>query len=176
MVAVENFGDTPEAFDFDSWLDQGARPQREVTIYRDWSLLAEYDRLTAEAGKAGDDEAMGEASLADRQQEILDRMEASKLVLVIQSLTNAETKALAEKAPTKTVDLGDGKTREKVDEVALGDMIAAASIISHDLTAEQIGRMRDKLGDGPMHALYKGVAEMRTAGQELPSIPFSAER
>ena len=63
---VEDFGSTPEDFDLDSWIEQATRPRREVTIYRDWSLLAEYDRLVAEGEKAGDDAAMGEASNAER--------------------------------------------------------------------------------------------------------------
>src|SRR5699024_7642977 len=141
---------------------QASRPRREVTIYRDWSLLVEYDRLVAQAEEAGDDEAMGEASIQEQVADVLSRMEASKLVVTVEALTNSERKELAEAAPTKTVDLGGGKTREKVDEVALGNMIAAKAIISHDFTADQIERMRVKLGDGPMHSLYTAIAELNT--------------
>ena len=176
MTAVEDFGDTPEAFDIDAWLDQASRPRREVTIYRDWALLVEYDRLVAQAEEAGDDEAMGEASAQEQIADVLARMEASKLVLTVEALTGSERKELAEAAPTKTIDLGEGKTREKVDEVALGNMIAAKAIISHDFTADQIERMRVKLGDGPMHSLYTAIAELNTAGQVLPEVPSSPER
>ena len=176
MTAVENFGDTPETFDIDAWLDQASRPRREVTIYRDWALLVEYDRLVAQAEEAGDDEAMGEASAQEQIADVLARMEASKLVLTVEALTGSERKELAEAAPTKTIDLGEGKTREKVDEVALGNMIAAKAIISHDFTADQIERMRVKLGDGPMHSLYTAIAELNTAGQALPEVPSSPER
>ena len=173
---VEDFGSTPDEFDIDKWLDQASRPRREVTIYRDWALLVEYDRLVAQADEAGDDEAMGEASTAEQIADVLARMEASKLVLTVEALTGSERKELAEAAPTKTVDLGEGKTREKVDEVALGNAIAARAIISHDFTAEQIERMRVKLGDGPMHSLYTAIAELNTAGQVLPEVPSSPER
>ena len=173
---VEDFGSTPDEFDIDAWLDQASRPRREVTIYRDWALLVEYDRLVAQADEAGDDEAMGEASTAEQIADVLARMEASKLVLTVEALTGSERKELAEAAPTKTVDLGEGKTREKVDEVALGNAIAARAIISHDFTAEQIERMRVKLGDGPMHSLYTAIAELNTAGQVLPEVPSSPER
>ena len=176
MTAVENFGDTPETFDIDAWLDQASRPRREVTIYRDWSLLVEYDRLVDESEKPADDESMGEASVQERIEDVLARMEASKLVLTVEALTQAERKELAEQAPTKTVDLGDGKTREKVDEVALGNAIAAKAIISHDFTADQVERMRVKLGDGPMHALYTAIAELNNAGQVLPEVPTSPVR
>ena len=173
---VEDFGSTPDEFDIDAWLDQASRPRREVTIYRDWALLVEYDRLVAQAEEAGDDEAMGEASTQEQIADVLARMEASKLVLTVEALTGSERKELAEAAPTKTIDLGEGKTREKVDEVALGNMIAAKAIISHDFTAEQIERMRVKLGDGPMHSLYTAIAELNTAGQVLPEVPSSPER
>ena len=173
---VEDFGSTPDEFDIDKWLDQASRPRREVTIYRDWALLVEYDRLVAQAEEAGDDEAMGEASTAEQIADVLARMEASKLVLTVEALTGSERKELAEAAPTKTIDLGEGKTREKVDEVALGNMIAAKAIISHDFTADQIERMRVKLGDGPMHSLYTAIAELNTAGQVLPEVPSSPER
>ena len=173
---VEDFGSTPDEFDIDAWLDQASRPRREVTIYRDWALLVEYDRLVAQAEEAGDDEAMGEASAQEQIADVLARMEASKLVVTVEALTGSERKELAEAAPTKTVDLGGGKTREKVDEVALGNMIAAKAIISHDFTADQIERMRVKLGDGPMHSLYTAIAELNTAGQVLPEVPSSPER
>ena len=173
---VEDFGSTPDEFDIDAWLDQASRPRREVTIYRDWALLVEYDRLVAQAEEAGEDEAMGEASTQEQIADVLARMEASKLVLTVEALTGSERKELAEAAPTKTVDLGEGKTREKVDEVALGNAIAARAIISHDFTAEQIERMRVKLGDGPMHSLYTAIAELNTAGQVLPEVPSSPER
>ena len=173
---VEDFGSTPDEFDIDAWIDQASRPRREVTIYRDWALLVEYDRLVAQAEEAGDDEAMGEASAQEQIADVLARMEASKLVVTVEALTGSERKELAEAAPTKTIDLGGGKTREKVDEVALGNMIAAKAIISHDFTADQIERMRVKLGDGPMHSLYTAIAELNTAGQVLPEVPSSPER
>ena len=173
---VEDFGSTPDEFDIDEWLDQASRPRREVTIYRDWALLVEYDRLVAQAEEAGDDEAMGEASAQEQIADVLARMEASKLVVTVEALTGSERKELAEAAPTKTVTGADGRERERVDEIALGNMIAAKAIISHDFTADQIERMRVKLGDGPMHSLYTAIAELNTAGQVLPEVPSSPER
>lgn len=173
---VEDFGSTPEDFDLDSWIEQATRPRREVTIYRDWSLLAEYDRLVAEGEKAGDDEAMGEASLAEQVADVLARMEASKLVFTVEALTRQELKALAEAAPVKVVTGADGKEREKVDEVVLGDMTTAKAIIHPSVSAEQVGKMRVNLGDGPMNSLYKAVAELNNAGQKLPEVPSSPER
>ena len=90
---VEDFGSTPEEFDLDSWIDQASRPRREVTIYRDWALLVEYDRLVAQAEDgAVDDEAMGDASVQEQVADVLARMEASKLVVTVEALTNSERK------------------------------------------------------------------------------------
>lgn len=173
---VEDFGSTPDEFDLDAWIEQSSRPRREVTIYRDWSLLAEYDRLVAQAGDgAGDDEAMGEASTAEQIADVLERMKASALTFTVEALTREERKALAESAPVKMVTGPDGKEREKVDEVALGDATVAKAIISPEITADQIGRMRVKLGDGPMNGLYAAVAELNAAGQALPEVPSSRE-
>lgn len=173
---VEDFGSTPGDFDLDAWIEQASRPRREVTIYRDWSLLAEYDRLVAEGGKPGDDEAMGDAGIDEQIADVIERMEASKLVFTVEALTREERKELAEAAPVKLVTGPDGKERERVDEVALGDMTVAKAIISHSVTGEQIKAMRVKLGDGPMNSLYQAVAELNTAGQKLPGIPTSPER
>lgn len=187
-TTAEDFGSTPEDFDLDSWIDQATRPRREVTIYRDWALLEEYDRLAAQlaAGAAIDDESMGEAGdegIRAQMQEVLDRMEASALTFTLQALTGAELKALAETAPTRPMLDADGepvmvagKPGRRVDEIALGDARLAASIISPEVTAAQIARMRDALGDGPMHALYVAAAELTQAGQVLPAIPSSRER
>src|SRR5699024_7709499 len=149
----------------------------EVSIYREWLMLVVYDRLVAQAVVgAASDEAVGEASIEEEVADVIASMEAAECVVTVEELTNSERQELAEAAPTTTVDLGGGKTREKVDEVALGNMIAAKAIISHDFTADQIERMRVKLGDGPMHSLYTAIAELNTAGQVLPEVPSSPER
>lgn len=178
---TEHFGDTPDDFDLDAWIDQGTRPRREVTIYRDWALLEEYDRLAArlpadDAG--GSDEAMGDEgpdAIREQMQDVLDRMEASALTFTVQALTRAEQKALAEAAPTITVDLGAGNTREKINEVALGDNMLAKAIIHPHITPEQVRRLRENLGDGPVQPLYVAATELKDAGQALPAVPSSRE-
>lgn len=179
---TEHFGDTPDDFDLDAWIDQGTRPRREVTIYRDWKLLEEYDRLEAQLPSDGAveaaDEAMGDegpAAIRARMAEIVERMESSALTFTVQALTQLEIKELALAAPMTTVDLGDGKTREKVDEIALGEMTVAKAIISPEITPEQFHRMRQSLGDGPVHPLILATNELRSSGQSLPAVPSSRE-
>lgn len=193
---VEDFGQDPDEFDIDSWIDQGTRPRREVTVYRDWMLLEEYDRLAAQLEQepeTGDDESMGEISVREQMDDVLERMKTSRLVFVLQSLTGEEKKALAEKAPTNPMLDGEGNPilsaggtpRTKVDSVALGDMTVAAAVIQvtdaatgkskSTISAKQIKRLRVTLGDGPTYGLYKAAGELSQAGQVLPGIPSSRE-
>ena len=193
----EDFGADagPDEFDIDEWLEAGTRPRREVTVYRDWQLLEEYERLAAqlEQEPEQDDESMGEIGLREQLEDVLDRMTASRLVFVVQALIGEETKALAEKAPTKPVLDGDGKPilnaagepRRQVDSIALGDMTVAAAVIKvtdaatgkakSTISEKQVRKLRVTLGDGPTYGLYKAVGELTRAGQVLPTVPSSRE-
>ena len=194
---VEDFGADADEFDLDAWIDQGSRPRREVTVYRDWKLLEEYELLAAQLEQqpeSGLDEAMGEVSVREQMEDVLERMEASRLVFVVEALTGEEKKDLAEKAPMKPMLDADGaplltadsKPRRKVDAVALGDMTVAAAVIKvtdaatgkskSTISAKQVKRLREQLGDGPTYGLYKAVGELSQLGQVLPTIPTSRER
>jgi hypothetical protein len=185
---VEDFGADPDDFDIDAWIDQGARPRRDVTVYRNWDLLQEYDRLAQKLQQedGADDESMGEVSIREQNEDVIERMEASRLVFTVQALTGEELKALAEKAPTKPLLGADGQPRKRVDQIALGDMTAAAAVIKvtdgatgrskPTISEKQVRKLRVTLGDGPMHGLFRAVTELAQAGQVLPSVPFSPER
>lgn len=194
---IEDFAAAADEFDIDAWIDQGSRPRREVTVYRDWKLLEEYERLAQQVEQepeAAEDESMGETSLREQMDDVLERMKASRLVFVVQSLTSEETKALAEKAPAKPVLDGDGKPilnaagvpRMQVDSIALGDMTVSTAVIKitdaatgkskATISEKQIRKLRVTLGDGPTYGLYKAIGELTQAGQALPSVPSSRER
>lgn len=180
----DQFGDTAATFDLDAWIDQAARPRREVTIYSRWDLLEEYDRLVAQlpTESLGDANMAGE-SLADdgdediRAQidEVLAQLEASGHTFTIQALNQTEIKEITEAAPTTIVDLGDGKTREKTDPIAAGEAMLAAAILAPPTTAEQLRRLRMRLGDGPVQPLFTAATELRSVGQVLPTVPSSRE-
>ena len=192
---VEDFGADADDFDIDAWIDQAARPRREVKVYLDWSLLEEYDRLMKQLAEdpAVDDESMGEVSVREQIEDVLARMESKHLVFTVQALTGEELKELAEKAPTKPMLDSDGKPmkdpngrlRTRVDNVALGDMTAAAAVIQvkdgetgktkSTISAKQMRNLRVRVGDGPLHNLHKAVAELAQAGQVFPSVPSSRE-
>ncbi|MEJ6544492.1 hypothetical protein PQI65_14990 [Brachybacterium paraconglomeratum] len=192
---IEDFGADPDGFDIDAWIDQGARPRREVTVYRSWDLLAEYERLVKQLDEdaAADDESMGDVGIREQIEDVIARMEASRLVFTVQALTGEELKELAEKAPTKPIldDDGkqmlgtDGKPRKRVDQVTLGDMTAAAAVIKvtdgatgkskSTISEKQLRKLRVTLGDGPTYGLYRAVTELAQAGQLIPSVPSSRE-
>ena len=59
---IEDFGADADEFDLDAWIDQGSRPRREVTVYRNWELLEEYERLAEQLKhepETVEDESMG---------------------------------------------------------------------------------------------------------------------
>ncbi|MGY5764987.1 hypothetical protein ACXET9_07300 [Brachybacterium sp. DNPG3] len=190
-----DYGTSADEFDLEAWIDDGTRPRRDVTIYRDWSLLAEYERLAEQLKDEQDDadEAMGDTSITTQMQDIIDRIDASRLVFTIQQVTVDERKALAEKAPVKPVldSAGEpvkdarGIPRTRVDEIALGNMVTASAVVGmvepssgkrkSTISAKQLERMRLTLGDGPLQSLYRGVAELNDKGAVLPSIPSSRE-
>ena len=199
---IEDFGTTEDDFDIDAWIDQGSRPRREVSVFRSWRLLQEYDRLAAQlpTGKQDDtalaDESMadeGPAAIREQMDAVVEELKASELRFVVEALTGEEKKALAEEAPTTPLVDSEGKPmldpngapRKRVDNIALGDMTVAKAVISvtdmatghtkSTISAKQVKRLREKLGDGPTFGLYKAVGELSAAGQVLPPVPFSRE-
>ncbi|MGO1835306.1 MAG: hypothetical protein ACTH0C_11620, partial [Actinomycetaceae bacterium] len=76
---TENFGDTPEDFNLDDWLDQGSRPQATVKVYRDWSLMGELVRIEEKitAADQEQDPSMDDVSgeeLREQYQAVLDKL------------------------------------------------------------------------------------------------------
>lgn len=183
-MAVEDFGDTPEEFDLDAWIDQGTRVQRTVKVYRDWSLMGELARLEEQitAADQEQDPAMDEASseeLREEYQAVLDRLAESALEVTLRSLTNEEVRTITAGIPDTEVKFRDQHGKEQVrwrqDQIAVGDALVAEASVSPKLSRDQVKRMRQTLGDGPTLVLYQTVGELREAGKDLPSIPFLDE-
>lgn len=184
-MAVENFGDTPEEFDFDSWLDQGGRAQRTVTVYSNWTLMDELARLekAIETSEQDEDPAMDEVGaeeLREQYEGILAELEASGKQFTLRSLTNEEVALISAGIPdieqTFRDQHGKEQARWKPDRVAVGDALVAEALVGPTLTRDQVRAMRVKLGDGPTLVLYQTVGELREAGQAMPSIPTSPGR
>lgn len=184
-MAVENFGETPEEFDLDAWIDQGTRVQRTVKVYRDWGLMDELARLEEQIAAADQeqDPAMDEASSEELREEyeaVLGRLAESALEVTLRSLTNEEVRTITAGIPEVEVRFKDQHGKEQVrwkpDQVAVGDALVAEASVVPKLSRDQVRKMRQTLGDGPTLVLYQTVGDLREAGKEFPSIPFSAGR
>lgn len=181
-MAVEDFGGTPEEFDLDAWIAQGTRVQRTVKVYRDWGLMDELARL--ETAIAAAEEALdrtisdaGPDELREEFESVLEKLAESALEVTLRSLTNEEVRTITAGIPDVEVKFRDqhGKeqTRWKPDQVAVGDALVAEAAVSPVLSRDQVRKMRQTLGDGPTLVLYQTVGELREAGKDLPSVPFS---
>lgn len=179
---TETFGDTPEEFDLDAWLDQGSRPQATVKVYRDWALMSELVRLEEQIEAAGqeDDPSLDDVSaeeLRDQYQAVLDKLAESALEVTLQALTNEEVRAITAGIPEVEQAYRDqhGKeqTRWKPDQVAVGDALVAEATVSPKMSRDQVRKMRERLGDGPTYILYQTAADLRSAGKVLPAVPSS---
>lgn len=182
---TENFGDTPEEFDLDAWLDQGSRPQATVKVYRDWALMGELVRIEEQIKVADqeDDPSLEDASaeeLREQYQDVLDKLAESAIEVTLQALTNEEVRAVAAGVPEVEQKFKDqhGKeqSRWKPDQVAVGDALVAEATVSPKMSREQVRRMRERLGDGPTLVLYQTATDLRSAGKVLPEVPSSPAR
>lgn len=179
---TENFGETPEEFDLDAWLDQGSRPQATVKVYRDWSLMAELVRIEEQIDAADQetDPSMDDVSaeeLREQYQAVLDKLAETAIEVTLRAITNEETVAVAGGIPDIEHKFKDQHGKEQVrwkpDQVAIGDALVAEATVSPKLSREQVTKMRQTLGDGPTLVLYQTATELRSAGKALPSVPSS---
>ena len=181
-MAVEDFGDTPEEFDLDSWIDQGTRPQRTVKVYRDWSLmgeLADLEQRIAAADQETDPTPgdIGAEELREEYDALVARLAESALEVTLRALTREEIVAVTGGVPDVLHKFRDSKGAEQErwqpDRIAIGDALAAEATVTPKLTRDQVAKMRRQLGDGPMKVVYDTVDELHVAGSSLPSIPTS---
>lgn len=179
---TENFGDTPEEFDLDAWLDQGSRPQVTVKVYRDWSLMAELVRIEEQINAADreTDPSMDDVSaeeLREQYQAVLDKLSENAIEVTLQALTNEEVRDVAAGVPEVEHKFKDQhgveQTRWKPDQVAVGDALVAEATVAPKMSRAQVRKMRERLGDGPTLILYQTATDLRSAGKALPSVPSS---
>lgn len=102
---------TDETFDLDAWLDGAKRTERAVTVYGRVDLMADIDLLEAKAATLGaipdGDRAMGgdnASPLLAKIDALYLQMDASKLVLRVQALTDLELEAIRTKVSLDLVD------------------------------------------------------------------------
>lgn len=184
-MSVENFGDTPEEFDLDSWIEQGTRAQRTVKVYRDWALMGQLATIESQIATAEqkEDPSLGDVGpdeLREQYGEVLGRLAESAIEVTLRSLTNEEVTTITAGIPDVEQKFTDQHGAEQVwmkpDRVAVGDALVAEAAVSPKMNRAQVRKMRERLGDGPTLVLYSTVADLRNAGQVLPEVPSSPAR
>lgn len=176
--------DTPtpdaESFDISAWLSKGdaGRARETVTVYNDLSLLDEARELAAEIRKHNEsaelepeDLAVGEASksheLQARQDELEERLAASKAEVVITSLSPREAEQLVDDYKEK---FGE---KAKIDSELTGTfwrLSRSATFSGQRLTPEQWEALSETIAGGQWFEITQkmGVAQGRTPRVDNP--------
>lgn len=143
-------------FDIDAWMDGATQPSRSVIVYRDAGARAEFDELEHQyrklnAGRAqqSSDDARGEATLADvtdydgqlmeiadRMQEVYERLEQGALTIKVRGATEDEHADAAAAAGTSK-DSG----RQFIYE-----LLARVAVQPANLSPEKWQQMRNRIG------------------------------
>lgn len=179
-MAVEDFTEGTEGWDFDAWIEQGGRPQRTVMVYSAWRLydkLRELEKAIA-AAEQDDDPSLGDVGteeLREEHRELAAELEASGKPFTVRSLSNEEIATVTAGVPEKLHKYRDSKgveqERWQPDRIAIGDALVAEATVEPRLTRDQVTKMRRRIGDGPMQILIDTVNELREAGSVLPEVP-----
>jgi hypothetical protein len=151
-------------FDVDAWLEQAQPPQRSVTVYGRGDLVAELQDLYAQDEDLPGDARLGGSPLNARILELQDLIEASALIVHVRGILDHENRALVDQHTT-----GEGTDRA-FDAVAYERHMLAAVAVQPQLTPEQAGRLRERIGQAQWDALF---AAMSAAAQETIDVPLS---
>lgn len=183
---------------FDQWLETGTVAQRSVPVYGRPDLFARYEDLARQLEVAEQVEQAGEKSLADsKATDILDQMEAlyeqwqaSKSVWFIRALRQDEIDAVRDECafpadlPEKATDeekraherqSNEAQTRANlllVSRALVKVENPAGETVREHITPEQVGRLREKLGDTQVLRLVGAAMVAATQETTIP-VPFS---
>lgn len=163
-------------FDFDSWLDGAKLPERSRTVYGRADLVAELEELEEQLQAANQatlsDDRLASAgtpqAIAARIARVQEEMKASAVTFRFQALPKRTTKALYEQAPKIKDDDGD----EVADHDWLSEHWVAAAAVHPKLTAEQVGTLRERIGDGQFAGLWESA--FLATNQKDVKVPSSA--
>lgn len=153
-VTIDQDADT---FDIDAWLDGATQPSRSVTVFQDAGARALFDDLeqqyrTLNARRTQqssdglrEDTTLAEATdydgqlleLADRMQEVVDRLERNPLKVTVRGATEDEHQGAADAAQAAGKNSATRFVYELLSRVATRPA---------NLTPDQWLRVRDKVG------------------------------
>ena len=152
--------ETPQDFDFDAWLDDAERPERAVTVYQRAGLIADLDRLAERIENADDDEVDGPSvgggvgKLRAEYAKLAQQFHDSALTFRIAGHDEEQKREFAKANP-------DAKPTE------LGRLVLADAIRSPKVTAEQLKRLAEKIGEVQFSKI---LVAYHQASTELPSV------
>lgn len=171
---------TEETFDLDAWLDGAKRTERSVTVYARPDLLADIDLVEKElrtlpAPGSDEDRAFGESDPAVDAQNRLDdlyiRLDASKLVLRVRSLTDEEQHEIREAAAK---DLSEAMT--EAAKTARAEAVKEAKIDGEQRTPADINELARKAARAAADAVLDREVSLRTIAEAITTPKMTLEQ
>ena len=152
--------ETPQDFNFDAWLDDAQRPERAVTVYQKAGLIADLDRLAERIENADDDEVDGPSmgggvgQLRADYAKLAQQFHDSALTFRIVGHDEEQKREFAKANPDATA-------------TELGRIVLADAIRSPKVTADQLKRLAEKVGEVQFSKI---LVAYHQASTELPSV------
>lgn len=146
-----------DTFDLDAWISGAQRTERSATVYQKAGLIAELDILEEQIRNAEREESVDGPSMGGGAGKL--RAEYAKLA--------AEFKASALTVRMKALTLDEKKAIEKEHPEDTGAHVLAASMVEPKITAEQIGKLEDAIGNAQMGLIIRAY---NRACQDEPTV------
>jgi hypothetical protein len=136
---------SPETFDLDAWIEGAERTIRSATVYQKAGLIGDLDVLAAKIENAEREEAVDGPGMGGGAGKL--RAEYAKLA--------GEFKASALTVRMKALTLDEKKAIEKEHKEDTGAHILAASMVEPRVTAEQIRKIENAIGNAQMALIIR---------------------
>lgn len=176
---------TPESFDFDQWLAGAYKPTRGSTVHQRGDLIAELDRVQEQielAESVPDDErSLSDASpdkLRAKYAELAQQFHDSGLFVKVTGHSIEEKQAIykAADAEVESKFAADDKSAEakahRVEQAKqLTYVLLEDALVSPRLTAEQLRRLHQRVGEAEFTRVVRDYQEASSAINE-PSADF----
>ncbi|MFZ1361352.1 MAG: hypothetical protein WAS05_00245 [Candidatus Nanopelagicales bacterium] len=134
-----------QSTNLDEWIDSAERTTRAVPIYGKAGLVADLDQIEHQLKICVESERAG---LQEQWDKIAAEIQDSKQIFKVQGCTKAEFEAVR----TESVLNGDSVELQTAKTMAL-------SILEPKITADQLLKLQDKVGEGQIAPLMLAIAE-----------------
>ena len=150
----------PATFDVEAWLSGATRVTKYVDVYGKPGLQADIDELDSRLRRETDEQE--QSALAERIESLRAEMEASRIGFRFQAITEA-----------RASDLREQRDEDGDDDLAGAYRCLAAQCLNPALTAEQMRRLCDALGEGYFSQTVLAAANAAQQGLGV-TVPFSS--